>query len=596
MPNSGGSCDRQLSNSLMKRHRRGRPGFFLFVGAVTLLIFLSFQLSFLLESQEESSQREFGTSGVRVEEKNFVFPPGDEPDMQPWFESLLSAVAHNKSSTAAYGCSWFMAPIGETMRVVPACSVGDNNNNNNNNKPRCSNEELSAGSMAVNRGATQARCVTRGMQPKCYTENIIMQKGSFFTFEGGNLRIPSRLFLGDGMNRPFARYHRYYGNSVQKVSSAPNRGPSILNHCKYVVNTPAVFLYRVSGHSTFHLWVNNLGPFFATMNDDFGLETATKGLGRLFRGKKPIIITVDDKPSQGPKAPLLLDELLSYFTDLPILNASDFTEPTCFTQAILGCSATTFDQSEIRRWMIPRVAFRHRLLQLLSMRSGGNDNPNTSPTADIKSLRCLVSLHDAQLPNVVREWMAWKLRHWQRLPYRPRVLYLSRNHPNVTRGRKVVNEADVLPALEALVLEMTGGKLQRMFFEEMAYVDQIMMISETNILIAPHGGGIANCVWMPPGSVVVEFVSPAGATLLQMYHKWCRQAAGRGALPIEHLPFIAEQDPAERKPGFAEANPVWTRNKRLHSNIWLPKEKLVEHVAKAITLYRQWTEKAKSNV
>ncbi|KAH9601305.1 Glycosyltransferase 61 [Trypanosoma melophagium] len=590
MLNSGGNCERQPSNLVMNRQRRGRLGFLLFTGGMMLFLSLCSRLYFLLETQEESTHREVRTAGVSGVEEKFVFPFGEEPDMQPWVESILNAVAHNNSPTAVYGCGWYMAPTGETMRLVPACSVGDDDA-----KPRCSSEELSTGSMTVNGGATRAQCVMRGRPPKCYTENIIMQRGEFFTFAGGNLGIPETLFLSDGTAEGVMRYHHYYGNSVREVASAADRGPSILSHCKYVVNTPVVFLYRVSGHNTFHLWANNLGPFFSTLHDDFGLETATKGLGGLFRGKRPVIITVDDKPHQGPKAPLLLDELLSYFTDFPVLNASEFTEPTCFTQAILGIGANQFSQSELRQWMIPRVAMRHRLLQLLSVRNGEDTSSTTAPTVDIKSLRCLVSLDDAQLPTVAIEWMAWKLRHWQKLPYRPRVVYLSRNHPNITRGRKVVNEADVLPALELVVLAMTGRKLQRVFLEEMAYVDQIMMMSETNILIAPHGGGIANCVWMPPGSVVVEFVSPAGEDLLNMYHRQCRDAAGRAALPIEHIPFLAKQDPAERQPGYAKAHPSWVGNKKLFSNIWLPKDKLLKHVVKAITLYNQLVENAKSN-
>ncbi|KEG06592.1 hypothetical protein DQ04_13171010 [Trypanosoma grayi] len=134
---------------------------------------------------------------------------------------------------------------------------------------------------------------------------------------------------------------------------------------------------------------------------------------------------------------------------------------------------------------------------------------------------------------------------------------------------------------------MTGAPLRRLFLEGMAYADQIMEMSKANIPIGPHGGGIANCVWMPPGSVVVEFVPPVGVTLLKLYHNFCRRAAGRGELTIEHIGFIAERDPAEGEPGFEAASPSWKSNKRLFSNIWMPKERIAKYFERALELYRK---------
>ncbi|EKF30041.1 hypothetical protein MOQ_006156 [Trypanosoma cruzi marinkellei] len=507
---------------------------------------------------------------------------GEEPDILPYWESVLEAKTQNGSAVEAWGCDWFMAPVGETTRLAPMCAVG-NNNGTAPFKAPCTSEELASLNLANGSGATHAHCVKRGFHRKCYVKNIILQNGSLFTFNAERGKMPSVLFLADGTREWLGKHHQYYGTPVRELPTKTERGFSIVSHCKYVVTAPAVFIFRMSGHSTYHLWRNNLGPFFDTLRDDFGIKNQ---LGKgMFAGESPVVITVDKKPRSGPKAPHLLDELLHYFTDLPVLEASEFTEPTCFTRAILGISASSFSQAALRHWLLPRIALRHRFLQFLSKRN--KREVSTVSRAHATTLRCLIPQYDRRSRIIFNQWFEWKLRQWQELPQRPNVLYLSRNHPNITRGRRVVNEEEVIPALEAAVLAMTGGSLRRVFLEEMAYVDQIATVLETNILIAPHGGGIANCVWMPPGSVVVEFVPPAGATLPEMYDKMCRDAAGGGVLPIQHISFVAEQDPAELEPDFVATNPAWKENKRLFSNIWVSEEKLTEYFVKALNLYRR---------
>ncbi|RNF00236.1 glycosyltransferase [Trypanosoma conorhini] len=518
----------------------------------------------------------------------------EEPNLLPYWEDALDAQARNDSATAAWGCDWFVAPVGETPRLAPMCAVGGGSSSSHGTepfKPLCSREELASGSLAVHGGATRANCVKRGFQRKCHVENLILRQGNLFTFKAGRGALPSVLFLADGVREWLGRHHQYYGTPLREVPPAMAEArPAILSHCKFLVTAPVVFIFRMSGHSTYHLWRNNLGPFFATLHDDFG-RGGGGGAAGVFGGEPPVLITVDQKPRAGPKAPHLLDELLHYFTTLPILDASEFTAPTCFTRAILGISASGFNQAALRHWLLPRIALRHRLSQFYMQRNGRSGAAVSCARAT--TLRCLPPHYGRRLPTAFNQWLAWRLRRWRRLPRQPRVMYLSRNHPNITRGRKVVNEAEVMPALEAAVLAATGAPLRRVFFEELAYVEQIAAMAATNILIAPHGGGVANCVWMPPGSVVVEFVPPAGATLPGMYRKMCRGAAGGGVPPIEHIAFVAEQDPAELSPGFAAANRAWRGNKRLFSNIWMPRQRLLEHLDRALELYRQAWERAR---
>ncbi|PWV05828.1 hypothetical protein C3747_124g111 [Trypanosoma cruzi] len=538
----------------------------------------------LAEPQENVTPAGQDTTAAMQPMREDAKTVGEEPDLLPYWESVLEAKSHNGSSVEAWGCDWFMAPVGETTRLAPMCAVGNSNNGTAPFKAPCTSKDLASLSLAIRGGATRAHCVRRGFNRKCYVKNIIIQNGNLFTFKAERGKIPSLLFLADGAREWLGKHHQYYGTPVRELPRKTNMGVSILSHCKYVVTAPVVFIFRMSGHSTYHLWRNNLGPFFDTLRDDFGIkDRLRKGI---FDGESPVVITVDKKPRSGPKAPHLLDELLHYFIDLPVLEASEFTEPTCFTRAILGISANSFSQAALRHWLLPRIALQHRFLQFLRKRN--KRDVATVSGVHATTLRCLMPQYDRRSPILFNQWFAWKLRQWQWLPRRPNVLYLSRNHPNITRGRRVVNEEDVIPALEAAVLAMTGGSLRRVFLEEMAYVDQIAAMLETNILIAPHGGGIANCVWMPPGSVVVEFVPPAGATLPEMYHKMCRDAAGGGGvLPIQHISFVAEQDPAELEPDFAATNPAWKGNKRLFSNIWVSKRQLIEYFAKALDLYRR---------
>ncbi|KEG07952.1 hypothetical protein DQ04_08401020, partial [Trypanosoma grayi] len=256
-----------------------------------------------------------------------ALPIGAEPDLAPWLESVLQAQVLRSTSANGGDCSWIMAPEGETMRLAPACAVDGSGAGLD--KPRCSSQDLAAGSLQVNGGATRAWCVTRGFQPKCHIQNMIVSNGNFFTFKGENSSIPAKLFPADATREGLARYHRYRGHPVREFVPLVERGSSILHYCRYVVKWPAVFLYRASGHSTYHLWLNNLGPFFATLHDDFRKKKVVKEKG-VFDGELPLIIAVDDKPRTGPRSPLLLNELLHHFTGIPILNASEFSEPTCF--------------------------------------------------------------------------------------------------------------------------------------------------------------------------------------------------------------------------------------------------------------------------
>lgn len=66
-----------------------------------------------------------------------------------------------------------------------------------------------------------------------------------------------------------------------------------------------------------------------------------------------------------------------------------------------------------------------------------------------------------------------------------------------SRGRRLVNEAELWPMLEKAGFE-------RVLMEELAFDAQVRLMSETAVLLAPHGAGLTNMMFCPAGSQVVE--------------------------------------------------------------------------------------------
>jgi capsular polysaccharide biosynthesis protein len=77
-------------------------------------------------------------------------------------------------------------------------------------------------------------------------------------------------------------------------------------------------------------------------------------------------------------------------------------------------------------------------------------------------------------------------------------LYLSRAKAS---GRKVLNEEEIVPLL-------SRRGFVRVTPEEMSLVDQIVLFSEAEAIVAPHGAGLTNLVWCAPETKVLEIFSP----------------------------------------------------------------------------------------
>ncbi len=64
--------------------------------------------------------------------------------------------------------------------------------------------------------------------------------------------------------------------------------------------------------------------------------------------------------------------------------------------------------------------------------------------------------------------------------------------------RQLLNEDEI-----RRVLEPAG--FERVLMEELPFAGQVALMRETAVLVAPHGAGLTNMIFCPPGAHVVEF-------------------------------------------------------------------------------------------
>lgn len=110
-------------------------------------------------------------------------------------------------------------------------------------------------------------------------------------------------------------------------------------------------------------------------------------------------------------------------------------------------------------------------------------------------------------------------------PAPPTRLYISRRK---APRRKVLNEAEVEQLLGSY-------GFQCVCFEDFAFEDQVRLCASANVLVSMHGAGLANMIFMPERSTVVEFrkfdegqnyfFTQLGETLGYQYHlQYCPAA------------------------------------------------------------------------
>jgi capsular polysaccharide biosynthesis protein len=77
-------------------------------------------------------------------------------------------------------------------------------------------------------------------------------------------------------------------------------------------------------------------------------------------------------------------------------------------------------------------------------------------------------------------------------------LYISRKS---AQYRRVLNELEVIEFLRAY-------GFRTITLESLSFQEQVTLMANATVAIAPHGAGLTNLIFSPPGSVVIELFSP----------------------------------------------------------------------------------------
>ena len=96
------------------------------------------------------------------------------------------------------------------------------------------------------------------------------------------------------------------------------------------------------------------------------------------------------------------------------------------------------------------------------------------------------------------EWLRGARLSTASEPSRPTRLYVSRRK---ARLRRVLNEDEILAYLEPL-------GFVPYCLEDLPFGEQAGLLARAEAVIGPHGAGLTNCVFSPPGCVVIEFMHP----------------------------------------------------------------------------------------
>jgi hypothetical protein len=90
----------------------------------------------------------------------------------------------------------------------------------------------------------------------------------------------------------------------------------------------------------------------------------------------------------------------------------------------------------------------------------------------------------------------------ERLPPDPYYITQAKMKGGGATRRSIVNHKDLNLVLQSMVKE--PFEFHNLQLEKIAFEQQVEYFSQACVVIAQHGAGLANCIWMQPGSVVIE--------------------------------------------------------------------------------------------
>lgn len=112
---------------------------------------------------------------------------------------------------------------------------------------------------------------------------------------------------------------------------------------------------------------------------------------------------------------------------------------------------------------------------------------------------------DPALIRQLREELTAGLLQGRPRPTPRRRVYVSRNRQAL---RRLANEADVLGLLEQHGFETV-------FFEELSFEQQALLLLETAVLLGVHGANLTNMLFMQPGTMAIELINAEKLVALQ---------------------------------------------------------------------------------
>jgi hypothetical protein len=110
-----------------------------------------------------------------------------------------------------------------------------------------------------------------------------------------------------------------------------------------------------------------------------------------------------------------------------------------------------------------------------------------------------------------------------------RRIYVSRK---LTTARRVIND-------DAVVELLRDFDFETIHLEQMPLTEQIKIFRESNVIIGPHGAGLANIVFSSPGITLIEFLQESGSYKMPIFSELTALAEGKHIV----LPCRPETNP-----------------------------------------------------
>ncbi len=164
--------------------------------------------------------------------------------------------------------------------------------------------------------------------------------------------------------------------------------------------------------------------------------------------------------------------------------------------------ATMFDDPDLRVLIAPDAPpYNRESLNLLGISDERILAAVSGTNTHVKQIRLVQVAHN--ILRIRSEYLVelrWRLFNAAGIQQRQpgtRNIYISREG----NTRALVNESELHPILRAHDFEIIRA-------QDLSFVEQLRLFSEARIIAGPHGAGLFNAMFMPPGGFVLEIINP----------------------------------------------------------------------------------------